>query len=357
MPATQHRPAVLVAAAVAGALVASSLGTPARTEVIPAYDTLYGTEVGAEKCAATPRTLWITVYLRSFCIRYFISASGGKGLVPAVWLSGDKPVAEELHPNIRWSAAQSTQSASQRRAREAAQARRHARAAREKARDVDTRSLVRLAARLSRETGTTAIYLARMGADGSSGHHGLRRTMLELHVMNTALDMLKKQFGFAGFHIVGQSGGATLVGGLLAQRKDLGCAVSGSGRLALLVRARQVNDPALRRFDPIRMIPDILRNDTPQRRILVITNSEDKVVHRKHQNMFVDQFIEAGGQIEQYYVQSTNEEKRHGVTPYSIFVTGLCAQGRSYEQISAELVDYVAERLAKAKDASRKRNP
>lgn len=355
MLATFYRPVVLVAISVVGALLTCGFGAPARTEIISADDTLYGTKVSAKECAAKPRTVWVTVYQRSFCIRYFISTAGGKGSIPAIFLSGDKPVADELHPKIREAASQSIETASQQRAREAARARRHARNAVRKARDVDTRSLVRVAARLSRATGTTAIYPTRMGADGSSGQHSLRRTILELHVANAALYMLKKQYGFEGFHLIGQSGGGTLVGGLLALRTDIYCAVPGSGRLALLGRAKLVNDPALRRFDPIRRIPDILRNDTPQRRILVVTDPQDRVVRKKNQDMFVDRYLEAGGRVEQYYVRSTNEQRRHGVIPYSMFVAGSCAQGKSDEEISAELADYVNERLAKAKNPKQKR--
>src|SRR6185369_16746722 len=78
---------------------------------------------------------------------------------------------------------------------------------------------------------TTAIYLARIGVDGTSGDHKSRKTLLELHLMNAALDAIKRRYGFLGFHLVGQSGGSKLVGGLIGLRRDVACAVSGSGRL------------------------------------------------------------------------------------------------------------------------------
>src|SRR5207302_7978011 len=79
---------------------------------------------------------------------------------------------------------------------------------------------------------TTAIYLARIGVEGTSGNHTSRKTLLELHLMNAALDAIKRRYGFEGFHLVGQSGGSKLVGGLIGLRRDIACAVSGSGPLA-----------------------------------------------------------------------------------------------------------------------------
>jgi len=46
---------------------------------------------------------------------------------------------------------------------------------------------------------TTAIYLARIGIDGTSGNHVFRKTLLELHLMNAALDAIKQRHGFRGF--------------------------------------------------------------------------------------------------------------------------------------------------------------
>ena len=74
--------------------------------------------------------------------------------------------------------------------------------------DIDTGDLVRLADTFSKMTKATAIYLARMGIEGSSGNHIYRHSMLELDVMNAALDAIKQRHGFAGFHLAGRSGGA-----------------------------------------------------------------------------------------------------------------------------------------------------
>src|SRR5439155_24698010 len=98
--------------------------------------------------------------------------------------------------------------------------------------DVDTNNLMGTADAFSKMTKTTAIYLARIGVDGTSGNHTARKTLLELHLMNAALDALKQRHGFEAFHLVGQSGGSKLTGGLIAIRNDIVCAVPGSGPLA-----------------------------------------------------------------------------------------------------------------------------
>jgi hypothetical protein len=73
---------------------------------------------------------------------------------------------------------------------------------------------------------------ARIGVEGTSGNHTARKTLLELRLMNAALDAIKERYGSEGFHLVGQSGGSKLVGGLIGLRHDVACAVSGSGPLA-----------------------------------------------------------------------------------------------------------------------------
>ena len=53
-------------------------------------------------------------------------------------------------------------------------------------------------------------------------HPVFRKTLLELDLMNAALDAIKEIHGFDGFHLAGQSGGSTLVAALAGQRRDVG---------------------------------------------------------------------------------------------------------------------------------------
>jgi hypothetical protein len=306
---------------------------PVRGETIKARDMLRGTDVTAEACAQIRNAVWVTVYGQGICMRYYISTAGGVDDLPVVFLNGDKPTFDTLHENVRHGKARSRLRTNESQAR--------------KAEDIDTADLAEKTHKLSRQVGTTAIRLARMGLDGSSGHHGLRRTMLELHVTNAALDAIKQRHGFRGFHIFGQSGGATLVGGLLALRRDIACAVPGSGRLALITEPKRVETPALERFDPVKMIPSILQNNSA--RIIVVTDPNDKVVPRRNQSEFVKRFREAGGRIEQFYVESTNK-KHHSVSPYATFVVKQCLEQRSPQEIERKLERFVERRLKQAEE-------
>ena len=112
--------------------------------------------------------------------------------------------------------------------------------------DVDTADLVRFADSFSKMAKTTAIYLARIGVDGTSGDHRSRKTVLELKLVDVALDAIKRRHGFEGFHIVGQSGGSQILGGLIGLRQDIGCAIAGSGQF---LTSNKNGDPSRTYFD------------------------------------------------------------------------------------------------------------
>src|SRR4051794_35449096 len=180
-------------------------GPPAAAEIIKKEDLLRGITMTAAQCAQNPQTVWVKAYGRNFCVRYYMSTAGGEGLRPAAFLQGDQ--LGELDPKT-WTWKDVSE-----------------------AKDVDTTNLMEMAHSFSKMVKTTAIYLARIGVDGTSGNHVARKTLLELHLMNAALDAIKRRHGFEGFHLGGQSGGATLVGALIRLRSDVACAVPGSGRL------------------------------------------------------------------------------------------------------------------------------
>ena len=145
---------------------------------------------------------------RNFCFRYYLSTAGGEGSRPVVYFPGDKLGRFNVHtgefapqpPDVK---------------------------------DIDTDDLQKNADGLSKQMKTTAIYFGRVGIDGSSGDHRIRHSVLELNATNVALEAIKLRHRFEGFHVVGQSGGATLIGGLLTLRTDIGCAAIGAGRLAM----------------------------------------------------------------------------------------------------------------------------
>jgi hypothetical protein len=197
----------------AGALAASGAGA----DIIKKEDMRRGITTTHARCAATAQTVWVTADGRDFCVRYYVSTAGGEGVRPVVFLSGDYFGSVNLR-TWQWIATSQDRSASV--------------AFDPIDQDIDTDDLVTTADGFSRMAKTTAIHLARIGVAGTSGHHVFRKTLLELHLMNAALDAIKQGHGFEGFHLVGQSGGSIVVTGLAGLRRDIACAVTGSGRLA-----------------------------------------------------------------------------------------------------------------------------
>src|SRR5215475_4783177 len=211
---------IALRAAVAAAALAV---TGAGAEIIRKEDMLRGMTMTRDQCAATSQTLWLNVDKQDFCVRYYLSTAGGEGTRPVVFLQGDYfgnvdpktwrsqtpqwiPTSKDRNANVTFDATVTYV-------------------------DIDTDDLMKMADAFSKMAKTTAIYLARIGVGGTSGNHIFRKTLLELHLMNAALDAIKQRHGFEGFHLAGQSGGSTIVTGLAAGRSDIACAVSGSGRL------------------------------------------------------------------------------------------------------------------------------
>ena len=319
MPSAQikaRRPAATLTAAVLTASLASA--DAARAEIIPLADMLRGTEVTAAQCATKPDTVWVTAFNRSFCIRYYMSTAGGSGSRPIVILSGDK-----LGPynfNTRTFAPGPDD------------------------KDVDTTNLMKRADAHSRAAGTTAIYLARIGIDGSSGFHGVRKTHLELHVLNAALDALKRRYRFEGFHLVGQSGGAGLVAALLALRNDIGCAVPGAGPMRWTNPHRPA-DPALHMAEATAMIPAIARNRAA--RLLLVTDPADHYVQIEQQLPFVRSLRQAGGRVDQLFVQAV-DPTHHFVTSYAMLAVAECVHGTPTADIAVKLTAFQQTLLARA---------
>ena len=301
------------------ALAASLLGAvPAGADIIKFSALMRGVTMTPEQCSELPQAVWISTSGKGFCVRYYLSTVGGVGGRPVVMLQGDQigrfdPRSQqfEIAPGS-------------------------------KAEDTDTDNLMKIADAMSRQFKGPAIYLARIGLDGSSGFHAIRHSLLELYATNQALETIKRRHRFEGFHLIGQSGGATLVGGLLGLRNDIGCAAPGSGNLALFTGAKSADSPAAA-IDPVAMIPAIVKTSTA--RILVVTDPQDKIVPLDHQSEFVSRLRDAGGSAQQLFVEAT-DENHHGVTAYAIYATAACMRGWSDEEIAKGLASYVQTRVA-----------
>lgn len=288
--------------AVLGAL--ASAGN-ASAEVFRKEDMLRGITISREQCIATEQALWLSVHGRDFCVRYYISTAGGEGPRPVVFLRGDQRVKLDLKA---WSWLDTSE-----------------------VKDTDTDAIMRTANGFSELAKTTAIYLSRPGLDGTSGNHTSRHTLLELQLMNAALDAIKQRHGFEGFHLAGQSGGSKLVGGLIGLRRDIACAVIGSGPLAPPSGGVKSADPGRTFFDPNQNISKVVQ-DRALRPIL-LTDKADTTVPVAQQTGYADRLRKAGRPIPQLFVQATDEH-HHGVVSYAQLAAGGCVLGRSDEEIT-----------------------
>ncbi len=307
----------------AGAMLAlATAAQPASAEIIRVGDMLRGMEISQGQCSQMGQAVWVNMHGHGFCIRYYLSTAGGVSGKPIVFLQGDQFGTMDGRTKSFNPPADT--------------------------KDTDTDNLLKLADSFSKAAKTPAIYLARIGVDGSSGHHRLRRTVLELHTINAALDLIRLRHGYEGFHLVGQSGGSGLIGGLLALRSDIACAVPGAGRLSLLRTARVTGDPTKDYFDPMDAAGMIAANKGA--RIIVVTDPQDQVVGVQHQVAFVNAMRREGRAIEQYFVQST-DEKHHGVLAYAGRATVMCAQGAPSTRIATDLDLLVKKRMAAAAQA------
>lgn len=325
--------AALQAIALAGATL---VATVACAEIIKKEDMLRGITMTRDQCAATAWTLWLNVDGQDFCVRYYLSTAGGEGMRPVIFLTGDFfgtinaktwewiPIAEDKNANVTFDPADTY-------------------------RDINTDDLIKTADAFSKMAKTTAIYLARIGIGGTSGNHVFRKTQLELHLMNAALDAIKQRHGFAGFHLAGQSGGSTLVTSLAAERRDIFCAVSGSGRLARSYYNNST-DPARTPVNPLESVLTIAQNRSV--RFIMVTDSADRSVPAKEQTPFAEKMHQAGRDIPQYLVTAT-DDYHHDVVGYTELVTGGCALGKSDAEI-ARAVGAMVKRNAAYSEQRRK---
>ena len=145
------------------------------------------------------------------------------------------------------------------------------------------------------------VFLARPGVYGSSGNHQHRRRPREVALVDAAVTALKRAFAWSQVDLAGFSGGGHLVACLMAIRSDIGSAVIASGNLAV----RQRNTEQLRLadvtgftdfVDPIELVGDVARH--PPRRVVVLTDPEDRVVTSACQQAYVDALIEAGVEVD-----------------------------------------------------------
>jgi pimeloyl-ACP methyl ester carboxylesterase len=308
----------VVRGSLAAMLLAVAAGAPAGAEIINKEDTLHGITMTREECAAKPQTLWLNVYDQDFCVRYYMSTAGGEGSRPVVILNGDRngPI-----DGKRWDWKDPS-----------------------KAKDSDTDKLLGLADRFSKLARTTAIYIGRIGVEGTSGSHLSRKTLVEVNLMDVVLDALRQRYQFEGFHLVGQSGGGRLVFGLAEMRRDVGCLVSTSGGIVTRASVSRTGDPGKTYFDITGNVQFLAQNR--DLRIIVLSDPEDRQVPTAtRQAPMVDKLRKQGHTVLHLSVEATDPQHHGLLRAYGPIAMGGCVRQKSDDEI-ARAIDKVVSRKA-----------
>jgi pimeloyl-ACP methyl ester carboxylesterase len=277
--------------------------TTAEAEDLPlnTQDTLrHGVVLSEAQCSTLGTAIWLHVDGRGFCVRYWISTSGGIKNEALVYIHGDVGGLDRGKAYLAGDADLSTAGRQQRNAQ-----------------------------RWSNISGGPFISIARVGAYGSSGEHlRQRRTLLEVQVIMAALDALRERHGFKRFHIVGQSGGGHTVAAMLQMRSDLGCAVMTSGILSVKTHALDlgwpVNAKIAASYDPIEFV-DAIRS-RPGQRMVVISDPDDRRAPYHSQREFVER-VRVKGLSVLHVIAAASHGQAHELGAVGLRLAVDCANG------------------------------
>ena len=206
--------------------------------------------------------------------------------------------------------------------------------------------------------GIPFINISRPGVLLSTGNHFKRREPKEFASMNAAIDMIKERYGIEKIALAGQSGGGSIVGGLLALgRTDIVCAVPGSGAFDLPqlagLRAQIAGKPyteedrkrySARFFSPAENVQHVVADAA--RRIFVIGDPRDQNTYFVQQREFAERLQTAGHHARVLYAPAA-DKLRHGVTQFAVDVAGLCAIGTSDTEIEAIMSNWWRREIMK----------
>lgn len=177
------------------------------------------------------------------------------------------------------------------------------------------------AEQMSVSLGRTFLALARPGIFGSSGDHRERRRPREVAVVGAALDALKAAFGWTLIDLAGLSGGGHLVAALIADRNDVGCAVIASGNVSVRQRNAEMKwETDITGFsdfvDPIDLVERVAKS--PPRRLIVLTDPDDRIVPAASQLAYVAALRKAGVAVDHRLARAL-EPTRHVLQEAALF--------------------------------------
>jgi dienelactone hydrolase len=245
--------------------------SPPDTDEPPMYAAetiLRGVVVSEAQCRQLPLAVWVKVDGRGFCVRYFMSTAGGVKEAALIFFDGDIASTKNGKPTLAPGATNLTAG-----------------------------MLTRIAQVWSRLYRGPYIEIGRLGTLGSTGNHVRdRRSLVEVRVAMAAVDALKERYGFKRINLVGQSGGGHTVMAMAQMRSDLGCVVAASGVVSVKSASRDfgltVGARIRSSYDPIDFVAAMQHQ--PGRRLIVMSDPDDKWVSFRSQREFVERLRAKG---------------------------------------------------------------
>lgn len=270
-------------------------------------DLIFGTPADSVTCAALPYAVWVTSTGSPECIRYYYSEAGGHGDRALVFLNGD--FTYRGHDGLA--------------AVDPAYGR------------IGPADLRRVAETRSRDYGGPMIYLARPGTLGSSGQElSVRHSPREVALVMAAMDEIKRRHGIATFDLVGHSGGGLLVGAMVAERHDIGCAVTSSGVLAARAWSREklAADPGAVSYlyDPLDHVSAI--RPGPDFRYILLTDPADTTVSAASTKLYLDALQKTGVPFTHIDLAAA-DEAHHDLALHGFRAAIACAHGATDAEI------------------------
>lgn len=187
---------------------------------------------------------------------------------------------------------------------------------------------------LSEKFKIPVLVVARPGILGSSGTHNYGGRRDDSHVVDAALDDLKRRYGIKTLIMTGQSGGSRLIAQLLILgRRDIPCAVLGSGAYDVpRVSTNIFGDPGKRFMVPMREAEKISAD--PKRRLFLVGDPKDMVTAYDEQRAFAAKLTTLGHHAVLVETEARGD-KHHGVSTQALLAASLCAQGKPDAEIIA----------------------
>ncbi len=197
------------------------------------------------------------------------------------------------------------------------------------------RSMQALADNSQARLGMAFVLLSRPGMLGSSGEHKQRRRELEPRLVSAALDEIKKKHGIEELSLAGLSGGGHTVAALLGWRSDIVCAVPASAasspkmRWRIMGRDRDVTGFS-DSYEPVDHLKAGVFN--AKLRVFVLGDPKDSNVMWATQTPLADRLKALGVPVELVNGEGSDAQ-RHFLGASAQTIGGLCAQGRSTQEI------------------------